>query len=907
MDKYGSDHSSTNIEIALTDRELEVLRLIDTGLSNQEIADRLTLSYNTITWYVRQIFNKLGVDRRGQAVSVARAQGILSENQEVETQGCADMLTGREMDVLQMVGAGLSNQAIADQLKISYNTVTGYVKQIFKKLGVTRRTQAVATARSLGLLDNAQTEASRFRRRHNLPIQVTPFIGRESELAEIGSKLQEPDCQLLTLLGPGGSGKTRLTIESAKTQLSNYQHGVFFVNLAPLQEVDKIPSAIAQALNFSLYGQREPKEQLLDYLRDQEMLLILDNFEHLLDGVDFVNDILLSAPDIKILVTTRTSLMMMGEHIYPVWGMAFPEAVDKKVTIDRYSALQLFESVAGRRQPTFKLEAENIPDVIRICALVEGMPLGIILAASWVPLLSPAEIAAEIARDLAFLETEMRDLPPRQCSMRSVFNQSWRLLSEKEREVMAALSVFRGGFTREAARDIAGASTRELMGLTDKTMLSCTPRGRFEVHELLRQYAAEKLAAAGLERKYQDRHLIYFREWGEQAEENLVGPDQIVWLKLLERELDNIRAALGWARETDIQSGLQLSASLRQLWTHNYVLEGEAWLSGFLDQAQQVKPAIRAKALWAQARINMLYLLNFNRARGQVEQSAALYRELGDQQGISRCLFVLGWGAETNDLMLESLAIFREIGDKLGIAEVLRWLSDSHNPEQSLAYLEESESIYRELDHLAGIADVQSAKGGVAFRQGDFETARLLWEESLALRESVGLKRGRWILSSLGNLHFWQGDFPRALEYFEKSISVSQQAGDKHAYLWTLSFQGYAYLRMGDYDRACANFTQCQQQFKKNNIVDGVAFSTEGLASLALIQGQAGKTARLFGWADAARDSIQNTRPSLEQADIDQQINTIIEMIGEEAYVGAYAEGQAMTMEQAIAYSIGGE
>jgi tetratricopeptide (TPR) repeat protein len=289
-----------------------------------------------------------------------------------------------------------------------------------------------------------------------------------------------------------------------------------------------------------------------------------------------------------------------------------------------------------------------------------------------------------------------------------------------------------------------------------------------------------------------------------------------------------------------------------------------------------------------------------------VEQSLALYRTLRNQQGVGRCLFLIGWRAEisTNDHLLESLAIFRKIGDKLGMAEVLSSLGDKYNPVQTMAYQDESESIYRELGHLAGIADILHWKGETAYHQGDFETARSLREESLALRESLGLRRGRWTLTSLGDTYFRQGDYQRALEIYEQSMSISEQSGDKHYYLWTLVRQGYVFLRIGKSDQARAIFLECQQQFEETNVEVGVVFSTEGLASLALCQGQAEIAARLFGWADAARDASRDTRPPLEQADVDQQNATIMEMIGEKTYTQAYAEGQSMSMEEAMACSM---
>ena len=360
-------------------------------------------------------------------------------------------------------------------------------------------------------------------RKHNLPAQVTTFVGREALLAEIGERLADPACRLLTLVGPGGSGKTRLALEAASRRLDGYEHGIFFVSLAPLDAVESIVPAVAQALAFSFHGEGEPKAQLLAYLRNKQILLILDNYEHLLSptlpspplggiegGIEPVTDILHTAPDVHILVTSRSRLSVRGESIFPIEGMDVPSlpspgsepqlhgrgttgGVRRRGEGD-YSAVKLFLDGARRAQPGFGLTEENVADVVRICRLVEGMPLGILLAAAWAGTLTPAEIAAEIEHGLDFLTSDWRDMPARQRSVRAVFDHSWSLLTAQQREVSKALSAFRGGFTRWAAERVVGASLRDVTALVDRSLLHHMPGGRYEVHELVRQYAAEKLA-----------------------------------------------------------------------------------------------------------------------------------------------------------------------------------------------------------------------------------------------------------------------------------------------------------------------------------------------------------------------------------------------------------------------------
>ena len=322
---------------------------------------------------------------------------------------------------------------------------------------------------------------------HNLPSQTTPFVGREQELAELARLLADPGVRLVTILGPGGMGKTRLAIEAAQAQLDAFAHGVRFVPLAPVAPADSAGStnplitALGDALDFAFQGSKSPREQLLAYLRGKEMLIVFDNFDHLLEAVDLVGDLISHAPRIKVLVTSRERLNLQEEWLFPLQGMRVPD-----------EAVLLFEQHARQVQPDFDLVAERAW-VIRICQLVDGLPLGIELAAAWTRLMPPQTIAQEIEGSIDFLATTLRNVPERHRSLRAVFDQSWDRLSEAEQAVLAKLSVFRGGFQREVAEAVTGTSLWLLSSLADKSLLHVTPSGRYEIRELLRQYVAEKL------------------------------------------------------------------------------------------------------------------------------------------------------------------------------------------------------------------------------------------------------------------------------------------------------------------------------------------------------------------------------------------------------------------------------
>lgn len=357
-------------------------------------------------------------------------------------------------------------------------------------------------------------------KRHNLPVQLTPFIGRNNELAALGTMLDDPSVRLVTILGHGGMGKTRLSLEAGAVMLDHFVDGVFFVPLATLNTASQIVSAIAEATDFHFHQGTNPQEQLLTYLRTKQILIILDNFEHLVDDALLLGKILRAAPAIRLLVTSRERLRLSLESIFMLHGLKIASGDDPENVFDA-DAIRLFIQHAKTVSPRF--DPDDVAPIVRICQLVEGMPLGIILAAAWADLLTPEEIATEISQNLDLLETDLQDIPARQRSIRAVFDYAWRQLSGTEREVIARLAVFRAGFTREAAQAVAHASLQDLMVLTNKSILRRSHEtGRFDIHELLRQYAASHLTD---EQRYaiQTAHLEYYAGWMRHIQPALIG------------------------------------------------------------------------------------------------------------------------------------------------------------------------------------------------------------------------------------------------------------------------------------------------------------------------------------------------------------------------------------------------
>jgi predicted ATPase len=327
----------------------------------------------------------------------------------------------------------------------------------------------------------------------NLPVQttVTAFTGREEELTKISLRLKNPNCRLLTLLGTGGVGKTRLAIQVATSLQDYFSDGIYFVDLQSVNSTSFLASAIIDSLKTSGHGELDPPAKLLEYLQDKQMLVILDNFEHLLDETKLVEQLLTQTSDVKLVITSREILNLTAEWVLPIAGLAFPET-ENLAQQDNFAAVQLFIALAKKIKPDFSSEDE-LPNIVRICQLVEGLPLALELASTWLRLLSCEKIVTELQTSLDFMESNLRDIPARHRSMRTVFNESWQFLSEQEQTALKRLAIFRGGFTRFAAQKVAGASLNVLRSLTEKSLLQKRDEGRYYLHELLRQYAWEQL------------------------------------------------------------------------------------------------------------------------------------------------------------------------------------------------------------------------------------------------------------------------------------------------------------------------------------------------------------------------------------------------------------------------------
>lgn len=656
-----------------------------------------------------------------------------------------------------------------------------------------------------------------------MPTPATPFVGREEELAQIAKHLDDPACHLLTLVGPGGIGKTRLAIQAAwqathpnGTEL--FTDGVYFIPLDSLSSAEFLVSTLADALNFSFYSGTNPTNQILDYLREKRLLLVLDNFEHLLAGADLLDDILRHASQVKILAVSRERLNLQEEYLLPIQGLkvpapllsssefrskqSLPGRMKGRPTLEEYSAVQLFLQRAQAVQPGFSLAEEEKSCVARICRLTEGTPLAIELAAAWLRLLSCQEIAQEIENNLDFLTTSLRNVPERQRSLRAVFDYSWQLLLAEEKRVFRQLAVFRGGFQLEAAKRVTGASLPLLLALVDKSLLRRTDSGRYTRHLLLWQYTAEKLDERPEEKgKIQDLHSDYYTAFLHDKEARLKGGQQREALAEISAEIENIRASWRWAISRGKFAAIEQAA---ESLFHFYDMR-----SWFQEGAETFG--------WAAA--------SLSEAQGgetgeQAEKSRIILGKLLARQGWFT--FQLGQHGPATTLLQQSLATLRNAGPPALKETVfpLNYLGAVHRHlgevEPAQTYLQESLTICREVGDTFGLTIALNILSQVAYLAGDYPQARQLCQEGLALKQKIGDRRGMtFSFNNLGQVAYALGEYPAAKAYFEESLAICQEIGDRRGIALCLSYLGDVVQMMGEYQGAKQLYQESLTIFKE--------------------------------------------------------------------------------------------
>ncbi|MEW5956946.1 MAG: tetratricopeptide repeat protein [Chloroflexota bacterium] len=666
-----------------------------------------------------------------------------------------------------------------------------------------------------------------------LPYYSTPFVGRQSELQEIVELLHNPHCRLLTLGGLSGIGKTRLAVQAVKALPDHpsgrltFSDGVVFVPLAAVDSADLLGAAIAEAMNFTFYSDISPQLQLLNTLRGKRLLLVLDSFEYLLAGVDLIAEILRTAPTVKFLVTSTETLNLQEEWFFPLAGLSFPDSeTAAEAALERYDAVHLFAQIAQRARVGFSL-AEEKSCVIRICRLLEGMPLGLELAAAWLRTLSCEQVAQEIEQGLDFLVTSAPDVPDRHRSIRAVFDQSWNQLSKAAREVLSQLSVFQGGFRREAAEQITGTSLFILSALVAKSFIHLDPAGRYQIHELLRRFAAEKLRAtpkmyAITARRHQDYYLAFL----EQREAGLRGKWQRSTLAEIGAEIENVRA--GWDRALTQPDMAAIDRSYRTLY-HFYQIrswfqEGAKVFGRAAAHLQTIAPnfqdkvllnSVLAKILARQGAFHM-FLGDYPVAEKVARQSLALARSLATQTEIAFSLYILGYVAywqgriaEAKQFHQESLSISREMDDPARIADALTGLGETTEHlggyTEAKRYFSESLSLNRDIGRQNMIAYALDKLGAISFYLGEYAESRRYYQESLALFREIEDRLGMAMALGGFGLNAWgQGEagWESARQYLTESLNLCRETGHQLQAASRLAFLGRIANSMGEYDQA---------------------------------------------------------------------------------------------------------
>lgn len=725
---------------------------------------------------------------------------------------------------------------------------------------------------------------------NNLPTQLTSFIGRDKEIAAVKALLI--NSRLLTLTGCGGSGKTRLSLQVAAETLEDFPDGVWLIELAPLTEAALMLQTIAQVLAFKEQSDRPLEQTLIEGLKRKRMLLLLDNCEHLLAAsVQLAAMLLRSCPNVKLLVTSRQAFGIAGEQTYRVPSLSLPDPNNSSTiaAIAQYEAVHLFIERARLVKSEFTDTQANAPVLAQLCCRLDGIPLAIELAAARVRSMSVEDINNKLKHRFRLLIGGDRAALPRQQTLRALIDWSYDLLNEREKFLFERLSVFAGGWMLGAAGAVCSRQSPNgecieewemldlLTSLADKSLIVVEQEQggtRYRLLETVRQYSRDRLEERGEFEIVRSRHLAFFLALAEEAEQQFLEPEQATWLERLEREHDNLRAALEWGEQP---VRVRLAGSMWWFWyVRGYYSEGRKRLADVLAGDEvQVRNAARAKALNA---------------------GGVLACSQGDY-------------AAASTLHEEALAIQWELGNRKGVASTLNGMGsvakDKGDYAAAHALYEESLGLQHELGDTAGVATSLNNLGIIAYVQGDYPAARLRYVESLSLQRELGNKRGiAYSLLNLGLVASHQEDIAGAVTQIAESLALFREMGNKEGIAYTLNSIGNVLSFQGDWDAARACLNESLTLWREMGDKRRIALSLETFAALAYMQKLSARGARLWGAAEALREVVGAPMTPSDRTLYDQQVAKARASLSENVFAADWGEGRAMTMEQAIALAL---